>query len=681
MPGRVSDFPSSEFFRKTIVRQSLSCLLLSASGVMAEQATAQHKAEQEIERIQVFGRGEQLTGQANTASEGVVAGSDLLVRPMLRTAELLQAVPGLTAAQHSGSGKANQYFLRGFQLDHGTDFTAYVDGMPWNLRTHGHGQGYLDVNGLIPETVERIEYRKGPYHADTGDFSLAGAAYMSSIDRLDSQFVALESGSYGARRLAGGATTELAKGELTTIAEYKVYDGPWQLEENLQHKSLWSKYLQQTEYGSWQLTLSGYLANWQPTEQTPESAIGTELCADAYCSLDPSAKGETSRWILTSNWQGADWQATLYAQHYDWFMLSNATYLSDGQINQFDRRQTAGGQYNKLWDLNHWLQLKSGTEFRHDHIAAVGLDSTAEGNFVSNISNHKVQQSSAAVYIALQAQATEQLRFNLAGRSDLYHAKVSANTGSGDLNNNGTATDSIHSPKLGVAYLIQPQVELYANYGKGFHSNDARGVVKTEQPVASLMPGTGYESGLRWALADAKFSATYWWLELSSELIFVGDSNTVEPKGGAKRQGYEVTGFWQPLSWLGLDAVYTHNNAKNSDPEQAGGTFVEGAMKSSAEIGVSARYQNWEFSSRYRYLGAYPLLPDNSESAGSEQQLNLRLAKSFQHFTLYSEVLNALDHQGKDIVYFYENLFDPAGGRVSRAEEPRTFRIGLKYNF
>lgn len=141
----------------------------------------QAQPSQTIEEIIVFGRSLELIGAAQAASEGTIGGADLLVRPMLRVAELLEAVPGMVAVQHSGSGKANQYFLRGFNLDHGTDFTTYVDGMPWNLRSHGHGQGYLDVNGLIPETVEGIDYRKGPYRADVGDFAIAGSPFISTI--------------------------------------------------------------------------------------------------------------------------------------------------------------------------------------------------------------------------------------------------------------------------------------------------------------------------------------------------------------------------------------------------------------------------------------------------------------------------------------------------------------------
>ncbi len=192
--------------------------LAHAQATTAPVAPEAQAVIDEIQEIVVFGRAEKLIGTADTASEGAVGGADLSVRPLLRVAELLEVVPGLIAAQHSGSGKANQYFLRGFNLDHGTDFTTYVDGVPWNLRTHGHGQGYLDINGLIPDTVERIEYRKGTYRADVGDFSMAGASFISTVDRLDRPFTAVETGQYGYRRVAGGGTTSFGGGALTGVA-------------------------------------------------------------------------------------------------------------------------------------------------------------------------------------------------------------------------------------------------------------------------------------------------------------------------------------------------------------------------------------------------------------------------------------------------------------------------------
>jgi outer membrane cobalamin receptor len=655
------------------VAQTLSATTSTAFAAPIELAA--------IDEVIIFGRGENLIGKAAAASEGSVSGADLLVRPMLRVADLLESVPGMIAAQHSGSGKANQYFLRGFNLDHGTDFTTYVDDVPWNLRTHGHGQGYLDVNGLIPETVERVDYRKGTYRADSGDFSMAGSGLFQSINGLKEPFLAVETGSYGWGRVAGGGTTDVADGQLTLIGQYKTYDGPWQLPEDLQHKSVWGKYSETTDYGSWNISLSGYLASWHPTEQTPESAFSTENCKDKFCSLDLSAYGETNRWILTSNWQGDDWRATLYGQFYDWNMLSNATYSDDGQINQFDRRNIFGGRYERNLFKSDEFEITAGGEWRYDNIDKTGLDSAQLGEFVENISNNNVDEGSLGVYTEATWRPVKNLRFNAGLRGDLYDLKVNANPGSGDIENIGKDTDTIASPKLGAAFIVSDQIEVYANWGQGFHSNDARGVVNKEAPVPALVRGTGYESGVRYEQGSFKLSATYWWLDLSSELIFVGDSNSVEPKGGADRKGYEVVAFWRPLPWLGIDAVYTGSQARYKNPEEAGGKYVEGAVENSGEIGIAATPNNWELSARLRYLGAYPLLPDNSERAKAETMLNLRLAYDFERVTVYGELLNVLDHESKDIVYYYENAFDPQGGRVSRAEEPRSIRVGLKYKF
>ncbi len=677
--SHITVFPLLAFPKKTFVVGLLITPLLHAPTVVAQAPVA--SAALSVEEIIIFGRGERLIGVASTASEGSVAGSDLLVRPMLRVADLLEAVPGMIAAQHSGSGKANQYFMRGFNLDHGTDFATYIDDAPWNLRTHGHGQGYLDVNGLIPEIVERVDYRKGTYRADSGDFSMAGAAHLKSIDSLGKPFVAVEGGSNGWGRVAGGGTLALDQGQLTIIGQYKTYDGPWELPEDLQHKSLWGKYSGTTTYGTWDISLSGYVASWHPTEQTPESAFGSEDCADKFCSLDTTAYGETNRWILTSNWSGNDWRATLYGQFYDWNMLSNATYTEDGQINQFDRRNTFGGHYEQKIINVDKIGVLVGTEWRYDQIDKVGLDATRAGKFVANISNNKIDENSLGVYVETNWRPLDRLRFSAGLRTDVYDHDVKANRGSGDTLNVGSTTDNITSPKLGVAFTLTDQIELYANWGQGFHSNDARGTVNKENPVPALVRGTGYESGLRFEKGSFKFSAAYWWLNLSSELIFVGDSNSVEPKGGANRQGYELVAFWHPLTWLGIDAVYTGSRARNRDPEEAGGKYVEGAVEHAGEVGIAATLNGWEASARLRYLGPYALTPDNVKRADGETMLNIRLAYEFEKITVYGEVLNVLDHEGKDIVYFYENAFDPEGGRVSRAEEPRSLRLGVKYQF
>lgn len=667
--------------------QPLLTTLVLLTAAMSVQA--QEPATNRIEELVVFGRNTELLGRAESASQGSVGGADLVVRPMLKVAEILESMPGMVAVQHSGSGKANQYFLRGFNLDHGTDYTAYVDGMPWNLRSHGHGQGYLDVNGLLPESVDRIDYRKGPYYADLGDFSLAGASFIKTIDRLEQSFISAELGQYDWQRLAGGLSQDLGKGTLTTIGEVKSYAGPWQNAEDLQHISAWGKYVQDTGFGRATATLSVYSGDWHPTEQIPERAIGTPLCRDAFCSLDSSAGGNTLRWITTGQLTGDDWEASAYGQYYDWSMESNPTY--DFQINQFDRRWTVGGRADKTLADNGTVSIKIGTELRYDSVTDVGLDEQLNGAFVANISDNEISEGSVGLYSDLQWIATERLRLKAGLRGDYYDFDVKARNANSF---GGQSSDSQLAPKLGAAYRLSEAVELYGNWGRGFHSNDARGAVNALNPVPGLSKGEGYEAGMRTTLGNLKLTGSYWWLNQDSELIFVGDSNSVEPKGGSEREGYELTAFWQPLDWVGVDAVYTNSDARYTENDE--GTHVEGSVETSAQFGVSAVKDNWEASLRVRFLGPYAMTADNSHRAESLTTTSLRGAYHWNQLTLYAEVINLLDNDAKDIVYYYgayiEGL-DPAGltsadidcdaidCRMSRVTEPRTLRVGVSYKF
>ena len=677
---------------ENVVRPPAARPLVAALAALLAPAAALGQSAGDagpIEEVVVFGRGAQLLGAAEAASQGSVGGADLLVRPMLRVAELLEAVPGMVAVQHSGSGKANQYFLRGFNLDHGTDFTTYVDGMPWNLRSHGHGQGYLDVNGLLPEIVERIDYRKGTYRADVGDFSMAAASFITTIDRLEAPFVALESGEYGWGRLAAGGSTEFGEGTLTALGEFKTYDGPWALEEGLEHVSIWGKYLRPTDFGTVSFTLSGYEGDWHPTEQIPERVIGSALCADAFCTLDATAGGDTSRWIGGVQLAGEEWTAAAYLQHYDWFMQSNPTY--DFQINQFDKRTTAGGRYDRTIFEEAAFELRAGAEVRYDDIGPVGLDEYDVGRFVANISDNDIAETSMGVYAEAMWSPRERLRLLAGLRADYYDFDVAARSPGSFA---GSEADSRASPKAGLAFAVTDDVELYGNWGKGFHSNDARGVVNPTDPVQGLSPGTGYEAGARFEVGDLRMTGAYWWLDLDSELIFVGDSNSVEPKGASKREGYELTLFWRPVEWLGIDAVYTGSKARYVD--NAEGPYVEQAVEHAGQIGLSAVKDRWEASLRVRYLGPYALTADNSRRASSETTVNMRGAYTLGNLTFYADLLNVLDEDGKDIVYYYPAYvagFDAPGltsddidcdvvnCRMSRAEEPRTLRVGVKLAF
>jgi len=363
--------------------------------------------------------------------------------------------------------------------------------------------------------------------------------------------------------------------------------------------------------------------------------------------------------------------------------------------------RTLGGRAEgKLVSTMQW-ELRAGTELRHDQIARVGVNHTDQAIYVENISENRVSEGSVSVFSEAVWHPNERLRLNAGLRGDLFHFDVGLLPNSSPASSSGTATARQASPKLGAAFVVTPNLELYANWGQGQHSNDARGVVNPGAGVPGLALGTGYETGARIEIGGIKLSAAYWWLNVSSELIFVGDSNAVEPKAGAKRAGYELVAFWRPVDWLGLDAVYTRSEARygslQQDPDYVAGDpvfgrlegrNVEGSVRSAGEFGASAIKGRWEASTRLRYLGSYPLVPSGTQQADAEVMLNLRLAYKVGRLTAYGEVLNLLDEHGKDIVYYYPSFVPgiTAAGtqlttRMSRAEEPRTVRVGVKLSF
>ncbi len=659
--------------------------LLTAGAALAETTQPVPVKDTSVQEVVVFGRAEAKIGVAQAASEGTIAGADMLVRPLLKPAELVEAVPGLIAAQHSGSGKANQYFLRGFNLDHGTDFTTYIDGVQMNFRTHGHGQGYLDLNGLIPEIINREDFRKGPYRADGGDFALAGAIYMTTLATIDRPFVAAEAGSYGYSRLAGGGTlSSFAGGDLTLVGEGKVYDGPWQAGEHLRHYAGFAKYIRDVSIGQLDLTAHGYQGTWRPTEQVPERIIGSKVCPDVFCSPDPTALGETTRLIVNARITGSQWNTNVYAQYYDWDMYSNPTYAqADGasaQMHQFDRRVILGLTAKRTWQINSQLQIEVGTENRLDKIDKVGVHHTADRQFVSSFGLFRVTEASLASFGEATWEPRPGLRIIGGLRGDYYRADVAALDASAAALGTGQADDFAVSPKLALAYELSNHVEVYANWGRGFHSNDVRGQF-AETPVPMLVAGTGKEAGARFQLGDLTLTTTLWSLNVGSELRFVGDSNAVEATGASRRHGYEIVGFWRPTAWLAIDGNFSASHAR-----YANGDHIPNAFENSASLGLSYVSEIWKASARLRHLGPSPLIEDNAARDGGSTIVNFRAAREVSDVEVYGEVLNVLDSRDKDISYVYESYvpaFDraPVEGRLSRVVEPRTFRIGATYRF
>jgi len=641
--------------------------------------------------IYVYGRGEKRIGIAGAASEGGVAGADIEIRPLLRPGELLEATPGLIATQHSGGGKANQFFLRGFNLDHGTDYSVYIDDMPLNFRTHGHGQGYLDVNGLIPESVERVDYRKGPYRADTGDFSFVGSSLITTKDRID-PFATVEAGSYDYYRFVAGGSLEIGDGHLSLVGQAKFNNGPWDLAEDFDGYSAFIKLTQPLGNGDISASYNYYNATWAPTEQLPERAVGT-LVEDRFGNLDPTLRGQTERGIFNLNYRSDSWKITAYAQHYDWSLLSNFTYfledpVNGDQIRQYDKLWTYGGRVEHTARLSDSLTIRGGAEARYDDISRVGLDETINGVKEFSVGAFAVEEKSLGLYAEAMWQPVDRLMVIGGIRQDWYGFETRALEGA--LSWSGDISDDAFGMKIGANYEVADGVALYANYGEGFHSNDARGVTAPVDPAPGLVEGDFQEVGLRFERGGLIFTGVYWWSGIESELIYVGDAGAVEPSDPGTRRGYELTAFYKPNNWLAVDAVWTgtHSRFKGLPDGQ---NFVPGALESSGELGVSAAFPNWNAALRVRYLGPHALIEDNSERGASTTLVNGRVAWTPQNIGLLDgveislELLNILDSKDDDIDYFYETRLAGEAfgieGRNSRIVEPRQVRLGLTKRF
>ena len=286
---------------------------------------------QVIEEIFVYGRAEHHIGTAATASEGLVGYADFQLPPLLRVGELVEAMPGMVATQHSGTGKANQYFLRGFNLDHGTDFSAHLDGVPLNMRSHGHGQGYLDLNFLIPELVATAVYRKGVHHAEKGDFSSAGSIDFAYYDRLPEGILEARLGEHGYGRGVMAGSVDLAQGSFTGALDVTAYAGPWQLEENLQQTRLYLGHTFELAGAEARIAFHGYDGSWNATDQIPQRAVRSGLIGRTGF-IDPDLGGETRRLGITAQASLPNWQLGGYFLDYDFALFSNFTYLLDDPL-------------------------------------------------------------------------------------------------------------------------------------------------------------------------------------------------------------------------------------------------------------------------------------------------------------------------------------------------------------
>ena len=657
-------------------------LLLSSESSRAAEPT---------EEVIVYGRSTGQIGSATSASQGFVGLDDIDPPPLLRVGELAEAVPGMIATQHSGTGKANQYFLRGFNLDHGTDFSAHLNGMPLNLRTHGHGQGYLDLNPIIPELVKTIEYQKGPHSARSGDFSSAGSVRFNYGSNIIAPLLKISAGSFGYRRALIAASNQ----NYIVAVDTTRYSGPWMLDENLrQNKGHigWSLAIGDVQS---QFQLDYYDSIWRATDQIPQRAVAeTQIPPSGF--IDPDLGGNSRRYSLNVAVADETTDGRLYAVSSNFQLFSNFTYFLENpdigdEFEQLDERTLWGGRFEKRYGMGDQLSMSAGVEFQHDDISRLELNSTTSRLRVRSIRDDIVDQTSIAGFLDADWKVNDRLRANIGIRADYFEADITADR----VANSGQASDSQVSPKLNVAYRLSEALEFYVNLGRGMHSNDARGTVisidpntgESAQSVPLLVPSTGREIGIRYEHGDVlKVTATAFDIELDSELVFVGDAGSTEANDGSIRRGIETTIFINAGPKFQFDLAYTKTRA-NYLNTSSDFNAIPGAVDTTLAAGINARWTDKLTTSiRLRHLGGAPLLEDRTIESGKSLLANAAAMLEVGKTEMKLEALNLFDSSDVDIAYYYESRLSgerPEGVADVHFHplEPRSIRLTVKHSF
>ena len=687
-------FPETR--KKWRVRRSIAVLSMfvpiwiEAAGVPA------------LREVTIHANSKKLIGVADSANEGTVVKHQLDLRSVNRPGELLETVPGLVVTQHSGEGKANQFFLRGFNLDHGTDLRVTVDGMLVNQRSHGHGQGWTDLNFIIPELLGSLQYSKGPYYSNQGDFASAGAVALNYLDKLPRGIANYGIGQQGFMRGMVAKSHEIGGGNVLYAVELLTKDGPWVKHEDFKKFNAVLRYSRDWGATKFNVTAMGYGGNWNATDQIPQRGVVSGF-VPRLGAIDPSDGGESHRFSLSGALQHTGrlgmTQLNFYTLHSNLALFSNFTYFLDNPVNgdqfsQIDKRFQSAFNVNHVWVnkvAGFEVENTIGVQFQNDVIDN-GLLGTKDRQTLSTTRRDHINQNSVGIYYQNSIQWLEKFRSVAGIRSDYYWFDVNSSL----VANSGNRYDSITNPKLSLILGPWAETEFYFNYGSGFHSNDARGTTSTIDPksgesidpVNPLVRSTGYEVGVRTAIVPGlQGSVALFRLDMDSELLFVGDAGTTEASRPSKREGIEVSAFYMPTNWLTVDVDYALARARFSDFDPSG-DHIPGAIRGVGKLAVIVDNVGPIFGSmQLRYFGKRSLIEDDSVRSNHTITLNgqigYRIGKNLQMVLQGFNLLNSHDHA---IDYYYTSRLpaEPTAG-VSDVHfhpiEGRALRVNWIANF
>ena len=677
--------------------------------------------------VNVQGRQDSLIGIADSASQGTVGAAEIQDRPILRSGEILETIPGVIITQHAGGGKANQYFLRGFNLDHGTDFAVFLDGMPLNLPSHAHGEGYADMNSVIPEFVERVDYEKGPYYADVGNYGSAGSAHLVFFKTLPENFVQVEGGMYGFGRAVFGVTQKLGSGSLLYGGEVYHEDGPWKHPDDYYKFNGLVTYSRGGDANGFGITARGYHGKWDSSDQIAANAVPL---VGFFGTLNPTDGGNSQRYSLQAEWHrqsaNSETKVMVYGFYYDLDLFSDFTYyLTDpvrgDQFEQKDRRWVAGLDARHTI-FSQWFGRKVentfGVQVRNDWIHN-GLyqtenrmrvdktDSSTGNTLPATTQEDRFTDTQLGFYAENQIQWADKFRTVAALRGDLQYFDVTSLVTAA---NSGTASKFLPSPKLSLIFGPWSNTEFYVQGGFSFHSNDGRGATQTVEPVSgenpypntpatpipALIPTKGAEVGVRTLVAPhLQSTLSFWYLHSASELQQSGDTGgTVASRQPSDRYGVEWANYYTPLEHLAFDfdladskALFTTIDADDAAPGSPGGRLVPEAVEWVISSGITLHdLQGFSGSLRLRFFGPRDLTSDGIYRSNATALLNGEVGYQInRRWRISAEFLNLLNRRDHDIDYAYSSQITPTASPaftdVFHPVEPVQVRFGLHYQF
>lgn len=677
--------------------------------------------------IDVQGREDDLIGFANSATQGTVGAAQLRDRPILRSGEVLETVPGLIITQHAGGGKANQYFLRGFNLDHGTDFAIFIEDMPLNLPSHAHGEGYSDMNTVIPEFVKRLNFEKGPYYADVGNYGSAGSAHLEFFKTLPQNFFQVEGGMYGYGRAVFGVSQKLGRGSLLYGGEVYHGDGPWTHPDNYYKFNGIITYSQGRDANGFSVTARVYSGSWNSSDQITENAVPL---VGYYGTLNPTDGGHSQRHSLQAEWhhQGARslTKISAYGFFYDLNLFSDFTYfLTDpnrgDQFNQRDRRWVGGfdAHHTVFGDLfGRKVESTFGLQVRNDwihnglfqsknRVRVDKIDCSTGNTLPATTQADSFMDTQVGFYAENRVQWAEKIRSILGIRDDAQLFNVTSLVTAA---NSGTASKVLPSPKAGLIFGPWYRTEFYTQAGFSFHSNDGRGTTQTieplsgenpfpntaSRPIPPLIPTKGGEFGIRTSvMPHLQSTVSVWYLHSTSELQQSGDTGgTTASNQPSERYGVEWANFYTPLEHVSLDfdlsnskALFTKTDEDDAAPNSPGGKRVPEAVGAVISSGVTLHdLQGFTSSLRLRYFGPRDLTSDGLYHSHLTALANAEVGYRFHDkWRVSAEFLNLLNRRDHDIDYAYTSQITPtatpAFTNVFHPVEPFQVRFTLGRSF